>query len=157
MLLIKISLQWYDRLNVEYEFKNGFTLNINTFVHIWQMISVSPFANAVCYIDKTINTAVATVPNEVFDGTADTDTREYKFVDSGNAQVKLMSLDQLEVLYISTDGRTSHTVPNNPPILTITDTNTLKIAIAPGTKRTDWASVVILFGEAVIDINNSIA
>ena len=121
------------------------------------MISVSPFANAVCYIDKTINTPVATAPNEAFDVTGDTDTHEYKFVDSSNSQVKLMSLDQLDILYINQDGRTSHKIPINPPILTITDTNTLKIAIATGTKRTDWASVVIIFGDAIIDINNSIA
>lgn len=152
----KNFVQWYDRLNVEYEFKNGFTLNINTFVHIWQMISISPFANAVCYIDKTINTAVATVPNERFEVTAVTDTHEYEFVDASNEQVKLTSLDQLDILYGTNDNAISYNIPSNPPIFSITDTGTLKIAIAPETQLTDWSLILISFGKAVIMVDNNI-
>lgn len=152
----KNFVQWYDRLNVEYEFKNGFTLNINTFVHIWQMISISPFANAVCYIDKTINTAVATVPNEHFEVTAVTDTHEYEFVDASNEQVKLTSLDQLDILYGTNDNVISYNIPSNPPIFSITDTGTLKIAIAPETQLTDWSLILISFGKAVIMVDNNI-
>lgn len=153
----KNFVQWYDRLNVEYEFKNGYTLNINTFVHIWQTISVSPFANAVCYIDKTINTAVSTVPSEVFNFSTTTDTHEYKFVDSSNEQVKLTSLDQLEVLYANSNGEFSENVVNNPLNLTITKTGTLNITVKDGTTQDDWGYALIKFGNAIINISNGIS
>lgn len=152
----KNFVQWYDRLNVEYEFKNGFTLNINTFVHIWQMISISPFANAVCYIDKTINTAVATVPNESFSITAVTDTHEYEFVDSSNEQVKLSSLDQLDILYSDESGKFSKTIPTAPLELSITDTGTLKIVVNDQTKANSWLVALIKFGNAIVDVENHI-
>ena len=152
----KNFVQWYDRLNVEYEFKNGFTLNINTFVHIWQMISVSPFANAVCYIDKTINTPVATVPRELFSITTTTDTQEYEFVDSSNAQVKLASLEQLEVLYANSNGEFSNAVIETPLNLTITETGTLKIAVNENTMKDSWGFALIKFGKAIINITNQL-
>lgn len=152
----KKFIQWYDRLNVEYEFKNGFTLNINTFVHIWQMISVSPFANVVCYIDKTINTAVATVPNEIFNITAVTDTHEYEFVDASNEQVKLSSLDQLDILYADNTGKFSKTIPTAALELSITDTGTLKITVNDQTKADSWSIVLIKFGDAIIGAENHI-
>lgn len=152
----KNFVQWYDRLNVEYEFKNGFTLNINTFVHIWQMISVSPFANVVCYIDKTINKAVSTVPNEAFNITAVTDTHEYEFVDASNEQVKLSSLDQLEILYSDDTGKFSKTIPNEPLEFSITDTGTLKITVNDQTKADSWIVALIKFGDAIIDVENHI-
>ena len=152
----KNFVQWYDRLNVEYEFKNGFTLNINTFVHIWQMISVSPFANAVCYIDKTINTPVATVPSELFSFTTITDTHEYKFVDSSNAQVKLASPEQLEVLYANSNGEFSNAIINAPLNLTITETGTLKIAVNENTTKDSWGFALIKFGKAIINVANQI-
>ena len=152
----KNFVQWYDRLNVEYEFKNGFTLNINTFVHIWQMISVSPFANAVCYIDKTINTPVATVPSELFSITTTTDTHEYKFVDSSNAQVKLTSLEQLEVLYANSNGEFSTAITEAPLNLTITETGTLKIAVNENTTKDSWGFALITFDNAIINIANQI-
>ena len=153
----KNFVQWYDRLNVEYEFKNGFTLNINTFVHIWQMISVSPFANAVCYIDKTINKAVSTVPNERFNITAVTDTHEYEFVDVSNEQVKLSSLDQLDILYADNTGKFSKTIPALPLELSITDTGTLKISVNDQTKADSWYIALIKFGDAIVDAENHIA
>lgn len=152
----KNFVQWYDRLNVEYEFKNGFTLNINTFVHIWQMISISPFANAVCYIDKTINTPVATVPSEFFSVTSTTDTHEYKFVDSSNEQVKLTSLEQLEVLYANSNGEFSKAIVEAPLNLTITETGTLKIAVNENTTEDSWGFALIKFGNALINIANQI-
>lgn len=152
----KNFVQWYDRLNVEYEFKNGFTLNINTFVHIWQMISVSPFANAVCYIDKTINTPVATDPSELFSITTTADTHEYKFVDSSNAQVKLTSLEQLEVLYANTNGEFSAAIISAPLNLTITETGTLKIAVNENTTKDSWGFALIKFGKAIINVANQI-
>lgn len=152
----KNFVQWYDRLNVEYEFKNGFTLNINTFVHIWQMISVSPFANAVCYIDKTINTPVATDPSELFSITTTADTHEYKFVDSSNAQVKLTSLEQLEVLYANTNGVFSAAIISAPLNLTITETGTLKIAVNENTTKDSWGFALIKFGKAIINVANQI-
>lgn len=153
----KNFVQWYDRLNVEYEFKNGFTLNINTFVHIWQMISVSPFANAVCYIDKTINKAVSTVPNERFNITAVTDTHEYEFVDVSNEQVKLSSLDQLDILYADNTGKFSKTIPALPLELSITDTGTLKISVNDQTTADSWSIALIKFGDAIVDAENYIA
>ena len=153
----KNFVQWYDRLNVEYEFKNGFTLNINTFVHIWQMISVSPFANAVCYIDKTINKAVSTVPNETFNITDVTDTHEYEFVDASNEQVKLSSLDQLDILYADNTGKFSKTIPALPLELSITDTGTLKISVNDQTKADSWSIALIKFGDAIVDAENHIA
>lgn len=153
----KNFVQWYDRLNVEYEFKNGFTLNINTFVHIWQMISISPFANAVCYIDKTINTPVATVPNELFSITTTADTREYKFVDSSNEQVKLTSLEQLEVLYADSNGEFSNSIIEAPLNLTITETGTLKIAVNENTTRVSWGFALIKFGKAIINVANQLS
>lgn len=152
----KNFVQWYDRLNVEYEFKNGFTLNINTFVHIWQMISISPFANAVCYIDKTINTPVDTVPNELFTITRTADTREYKFVDSSNEQVKLTSLEQLEVLYANSNGEFSNAIIDAPLNLTITETGTLKIAVNENTTKDSWGFALIKFGNAIINIANQL-
>lgn len=152
----KNFVQWYDRLNVEYEFKNGFTLNINTFVHIWQMISISPFANAVCYIDKTINTPVATVPNELFSITSTADTHEYKFVDSSNEQVKLTSLEQLEVLYANSNGEFSNAIVEVPLNLTITETGTLKIAVNENTTKDSWGFALIKFGNALINIANQL-
>lgn len=152
----KNFVQWYDRLNVEYEFKNGFTLNINTFVHIWQMISISPFANAVCYIDKTINTPVDTVPNELFTITTTADIREYKFVDSSNEQVKLTSLEQLEVLYANSNGEFSNAIIDAPLNLTITETGTLKIAVNENTTKDSWGFALIKFGNAIINIANQI-
>ena len=153
----KNFVQWYDRLNVEYEFKNGFTLNINTFVHIWQMISISPFANAVCYIDKTINTPVATVPNELFSIATTTDTREYKFVDSSNEQVKLTSLEQLEVLYADSNGEFSNSIIEAPLNLTITETGTLKIAVNENTTKDSWGFALIKFGNAIINVANQLS
>lgn len=150
----KNFVQWYDRLNVEYEFKNGFTLNINTFVHIWQMISISPFANAVCYIDKTINTPVNTVPNELFTITTTANTREYKFVDSSNEQVKLTSLEQLEVLYANSNGEFSNAIIDAPLNLTITETGTLKIAVNENTTKDSWGFALIKFGNAIINVAN---
>ena len=152
----KNFVQWYDRLNVEYEFKNGFTLNINTFVHIWQMISISPFANAVCYIDKTINTPVDTVPNELFTITTTADTREYKFVDSSNEQVKLTSLEQLEVLYANSNGEFSNAIIDAQLNLTITETGTLKIAVNENTMKDSWGFALIKFGNAIINIANQL-
>lgn len=152
----KNFVQWYDRLNVEYEFKNGFTLNINTFVHIWQMISVSPFANAVCYIDKTINTPVATVPSALFTIATTADTREYKFVDSSNEQVKLTSLEQLEVLYADSNGEFSNAIIEAPLNLTITETGTLKVAVNENTTKDSWGFVLIKFGNAIINIANQL-
>ena len=152
----KNFVQWYDRLNVEYEFKNGFTLNINTFVHIWQMISISPFANAVCYIDKTINTPVATVPSDLFSITSTTDTREYKFVDSSNEQVKLASLEQLEVLYANSNGEFSNAIVEAPLNLTITETGTLKIAVNENTTKDSWGFALIKFGNAIINVANQL-
>lgn len=153
----KNFVQWYDRLNVEYEFKNGFTLNINTFVHIWQMISISPFANAVCYIDKTINTPVATVPSELFSITTTADTSEYKFVDSSNEQVKLTSLEQLEVLYANSNGEFSNSIIEAPLNLTITETGTLKIAVNENTTTDSWGFAIIKFGNAIINIANQLS
>lgn len=153
----KNFVQWYDRLNVEYEFKNGFTLNINTFVHIWQMISISPFANAVCYIDKTINTPVNTVPNELFAITTTADTREYKFVDSSNEQVKLTSLEQLEVLYANSNGEFSTAIIEAPLNLTITETGTLKIAVNENTTKDSWGFALIKFGNALINAANQLS
>lgn len=153
----KNFVQWYDRLNVEYEFKNGFTLNINTFVHIWQMISISPFANAVCYIDKTINTPVATVPSELFSITSTTDTHEYKFVDSSNEQVKLTSLEQLDVLYANSNGEFSNAIVEAPLNLTITETGTLKIAVNENTTKDSWGFALIKFGNAIINIVNQLS
>lgn len=152
----KNFVQWYDRLNVEYEFKNGFTLNINTFVHIWQMISISPFANAVCYIDKTINTPVDTVPSELFSITSTADTREYKFVDSSNEQVKLTSLEQLEVLYANSNGEFSNAIIDAPLNLTITETGTLKIAVNENTTKDSWGFALIKFGNAIINVANQL-
>lgn len=152
----KNFVQWYDRLNVEYEFKNGFTLNINTFVHIWQMISVSPFANAVCYIDKTINKAVSTVPNELFVITTTADTQEYKFVDSSNEQVKLTSLEQLEVLYANSNGEFSNAIVEETLNLTITERGTLKIAVNENTTKESWGFALIKFGNAIINVANQL-
>lgn len=153
----KNFVQWYDRLNVEYEFKNGFTLNINTFVHIWQMISVSPFANAVCYIDKTINTPVATVPSALFSISTTSDTHEYEFVDSSNEQVKLTSLEQLEVLYADSNGEFSNAIIETPLNLTITETGKLKIAVNENTTKDSWGYALIKFGNAMINVSNQIS
>lgn len=152
----KNFVQWYDRLNVEYEFKNGFTLNINTFVHIWQMISVSPFANAVCYIDKTINKAVSTVPKELFSITTTADTNEYEFVDSSNEQVKLTTLEQIEVLYANSNGEFSNTIVEAPLNLTITETGALKITVNENTTKDSWGYALIKFGNAIINVANQI-
>lgn len=152
----KNFVQWYDRLIVEYEFKNGFTLNINTFVHIWQMISISPFANAVCYIDKTINTPVTTAPRELFSISTTADTHEYEFVDSSNEQVKLISLEQLEVLYSDSNGEFSNAIIESPLNLTITETGKLKIAVNENTTKDSWGYALIKFGNAIINVANQI-
>lgn len=150
----KNFVQWYDRLNVEYEFKNGFTLNINTFVHIWQMISVSPFANAVCYIDKTINTAVSTTPESyTFSVTNATVSNEWEFLDANGEQVKLTSLDQLGIRYIK--GNTQLQNPAHPAILTVTETGTLNVTFETGLTQADWAFCYITFGDVVLELNNN--
>lgn len=150
----KNFVQWYDRLNVEYEFKNGFTLNINTFVHIWQMISISPFANAVCYIDKTINTAVSTTPESyTFSITNATVSNEWEFLDANGEQVKLTSLEQLGVRYIK--GNTQVQNPAHPAILTVTETGTLNVTFETGLTQADWAFCYITFGDVVLELNNN--
>ena len=121
------------------------------------MISVSPFANAVCYIDKTINKAVSTIPNETFNITAVTDTHEYEFVDASNEQVKLSSLDQLEILYADNTGKFSKTIPTAALELSISDTGTLKISVNDQTKADSWAIALIKFGDAIVDAENHIA
>lgn len=150
----KNFIQWYDRLNVEYEFKNGFTLNINTFVHIWQMISVSPFANAVCYIDKTINTAVSTTPESyTFSVTNATVSNEWEFLDVNGEQVKLTSVDQLGVRYIKGNKQVKN--PVNPAILTVTETGTLNVTFETGLTQADWTFCYITFGNVVLELNNN--
>lgn len=150
----KNFIQWYDRLNVEYEFKNGFTLNINTFVHIWQMISVSPFANAVCYIDKTINTAVSTTPESyTFSITNATVSNEWEFLDANGEQVKLTSVDQLGVRYIKSNNQVQN--PAHPAILTVTETGTLNVTFETGLSQADWDFCYIIFGDVVLELNNN--
>lgn len=150
----KNFVQWYDRLNVEYEFKNGFTLNINTFVHIWQMISISPFANAVCYIDKTINTAVSTTPEAyTFSITNATVSNEWEFLDANGEQVKLTSLCQLGVRYIKGNAQVQN--PAHPAILTVTETGTLNVTFETGLTQADWAFCYITFGDVVLELNNN--
>lgn len=150
----KNFVQWYDRLNVEYEFKNGFTLNINTFVHIWQMISVSPFANAVCYIDKTINTAVSTTPESyTFSITNATVSNEWEFLDANGEQVKLTSVDQLGVRYIKSGKQVQN--PAHPAILTVTETGTLNVTFETGLTQADWTFCYITFGDVVLELNNN--
>ena len=151
----KNFVQWYDRLNVEYEFKNGFTLNINTFVHIWQMISVSPFANAVCYIDKTINTAVATTPNVPFEANGG-DNKEYEFVDVSGNQVYLNDLSELHITHIDENGFAKLGLPLNvTPTLEVTTTKALNIKVPTGLASGDWKSIIIQFGNAVVTVNNA--
>lgn len=151
----KNFIQWYDRLNVEYEFKNGFTLNINTFVHIWQMISVSPFANAVCYIDKTMSTPVSTTPESyTFSVTSTSTSNEWKFLDTNGEQVKLTSVDQLGVRYIAANNEQIQN-PNHPVILKVTDTGTLKVTFENGLSQTDWEYCYITFGNVVLELNNN--
>lgn len=150
----KNFVQWYDRLNVEYEFKNGYTLNINTFVHIWQMIAISPFANAVCYIDKTINTAVATVPNDSFD-TLGNDSKEYEFVDASGNQVYLNDISELHITHIDADGFAKLGLPNVlAPTLEVTKTKTLNIKVPAGLTTGEWKNITIQFGNAVVGVNN---
>lgn len=151
----KNFIQWYDRLNVEYEFKNGFTLNINTFVHIWQMISVSPFANTVCYIDKTINTAVSTTPESyTFSVTSATASNEWEFLDANGEQVKLTSVDQLGVRYIAANNAQVQN-PNHPAILKVTDRGTLNVTFEDGISQSDWEYCYITFGDVVLELNNN--
>ena len=151
----KNFVQWYDRLNVEYEFKNGFTLNINTFVHIWQMISISPFANAVCYIDKTINTAVSTTPESyTFSITNATVSNEWEFLDANGEQVKLTSVDQLGVRYIKNASQIQN--PAHPAILTVTETGTLNVTFETGLSQGDWSFCYITFGDVVLELNNNV-
>lgn len=150
----KNFIQWYDRLNVEYEFKNGFTLNINTFVHIWQMISVSPFANAVCYIDKTINTAVSTTPESyTFSVTSAIVSNEWEFLDVNGEQVKLTSVDQLGARYIKGNNQVKN--PQHPAILTVTETGTLNVTFETGLTQADWSFCYITFGDVVLELNNN--
>lgn len=150
----KNFVQWYDRLNVEYEFKNGYTLNINTFVHIWQMISVSPFANAVCYIDKTINTAVATTPESyTFSVTSATASNEWEFLDANGEQVKLTSVDQLQIRYIKEQKQVQN--PARPAILTVTETGTLNVTFETDLTQADWSFCYITFGDVVLELNNN--
>lgn len=150
----KNLVQWYDRLNVEYEFKNGFTLNINTFVHIWQMISISPFANAVCYIDKSINTAVSTTPESyTFSVTNATVSNEWEFLDANGEQVKLTSVDQLQVRYIKGQNQVQN--PAHPAILTVTETGTLNVTFETGLTQADWSFCYINFGDVVLELNNN--
>lgn len=150
----KNFIQWYDRLNVEYEFKNGFTLNINTFVHIWQMISVSPFANAVCYIDKTINTAVSTTPESyTFSVTSASVSNEWEFLDVNGEQVKLTSVDQLGVRYIKGNNQVKN--PQHSAILTVTETGTLNVTFETGLTQADWSFCYITFGDVVLELNNN--
>lgn len=86
------------------------------------MISVSPFANAVCYIDKTINTAVATDPNTTFDSVGN-DSKEYKFVDASNNQVYLNDLSELKITHIDNEGHARQGLPDVlTPTLEITKT-----------------------------------
>lgn len=152
----KNFLQWYDRLNVEYEFKNGFTLNINTFVHIWQMISVSPFANVVCYIDKTINTAVSTTPESYsFSVTSVDVSNEWEFLDVNGEQVKLTSVDQLGVRYITGSGAQVQN-PTHPVILKVTDTGTLNVTFETGLTQSDWEFCYITFGSVILELNNNV-
>lgn len=152
----KNFLQWYDRLNVEYEFKNGFTLNINTFVHIWQMISVSPFANVVCYIDKTINTAVSTTPESYsFSVTSVDVSNEWEFLDVNGEQVKLTSVDQLGVRYITGSGQQVQN-PIHPVILKVTDTGALNVTFETGLKQSDWEYCYITFGDVILELNNNV-
>lgn len=151
----KNFVQWYDRLNVEYEFKNGFTLNINTFVHIWQMISVSPFANAVCYVDKTINKAVSTTPESyTFSVTSASVSNEWEFLDANGEQVKLTSVEQLGVRYIAPNN-TQIQNPNHPAILKVTDTGTLNVTFEEGISQSDWEYCYITFGDVVLELNNN--
>lgn len=150
----KNFIQWYDRLNVEYEFKNGFTLNINTFVHIWQMISVSPFANAVCYIDKTINTAVSTTPESyTFSVTSANASNEWEFLDVNGEQVKLTSVDQLGARYIKGNNQVKN--PQHPAILTVTETGTLNVTFETELTQADWSFCYITFGDVVLELNNN--
>ena len=121
------------------------------------MISVSPFANAVCYIDKTINTPVTIVPNRLFSVTRHTDTIEYKFVDSSNEQVKLTSLEQLEVLYANANGEFSPEIIEAPLNLTVTEIGTLKIAVNENTTKDSWGFSLIKFGKAIINVSNQLA
>lgn len=150
----KNFIQWYDRLNVEYEFKNGYTLNINTFVHIWQMISVSPFANAVCYIDKTINTPVSTTPDSyTFSVTSASLSNEWEFLDVNGEQVKLTSVDQLGVRYIKGNHQVKN--PQYPAILTVTETGTLNVTFETELTQADWSFCYITFGDVVLELNNN--
>ena len=119
------------------------------------MISVSPFANAVCYIDKTINTAVATVPDTTFD-TLGNDSEEYQFVDAGNNQVYLNDLSELKCTYIDNNGQAHQGLPEVlTPTLEITKTKTLNIKVPQGLSSGEWKSTIIQFGNAVITINNA--
>ena len=102
-----------------------------------------------------MNTPVSTVPNEVFLISADTDTYEYKFVDVSNEQVKLSSIEQLNVLYFNNTSFTS-TTPEAPLVLSVTDTGTLKIAVTTGSKQTIWSIATIQFGNAIITVENHI-
>ena len=118
------------------------------------MISVSPFANAVCYIDKTINTAVATVPNTTFD-TGGNDSKEYKFVDESNNQVYLNDLTELKIMHINNDGIAKAGLPDVvTPTLEITKMHTLNIKVPQGLTSGEWKSIIIQFGNAVITVNN---
>ena len=151
----KNFVQWYDRLNVEYEFKNGFTLNINTFVHIWQMISISPFANAVCYIDKTINKAVSTTPESyTFSVTSASASNEWEFLDANGEQVKLTSVEQLGVRYIASNNSQVQN-PAHPAIFKVTDTGTLNVTFTEGLTQADWEYCYITFGDVILELNNN--
>ena len=112
------------------------------------------FSITICYIDKTINKAVSTVPNDLFAISTAADTREYKFVDSSNEQVKLTSLEQLEVLYANSNGEFSNAIIEAPLNLTITEIGTLKIAVNENTTKDSWGFALIKFGNAIINIAN---
>ena len=119
------------------------------------MISVSPFANAVCYIDKTINTAVSTTPESyTFSITNVTLSNEWEFLDANGEQVKLTSLDQLGVRYIK--GTSQFQNPAHPAILTVTETGTLKVTFETGLSQADWLFCYITFGDVVLELNNNV-
>ena len=119
------------------------------------MISVSPFANAVCYVDKTINTAVATVPDTNFD-TVGNDSKEYKFVDVSGNQVYLNDLSELHITHIDENGYAKLGLPSNiTPKLEVTPTKTLNIKVPSGLASGEWKSIIIQFGNAIVAVNNA--
>ena len=58
ILCDKSFIKFYENLNIATDFFNGSTLATNYYLHVWQTLGLSPFANGVAFLDNTVVTGI---------------------------------------------------------------------------------------------------